>query len=157
LKTAREYRDVQNLPAVLAAKHGVTVSSNKAARMEDSVPVVRSEMNNGTKLIGLRSGDLSSRTYVLACLAPTSHSFTQLFRCFSPDIGSFNDLGTQSLVSFRHQQGYAARGGEASSRLSQALMKKKEQREAKPVYHAPCAPANPIVCSLWNVLIYLKL
>jgi hypothetical protein len=44
----------------------------------------------------------------------------------------------KALVSFRHQQGYGAEGGAASSRLSQALMRKKEEREEKPDYHAPC-------------------
>lgn len=41
----------------------------------------------------------------------------------------------RSLVKFRHQQGFAADGGAAGSRLSQALMRKKEAREVKPVYH----------------------
>ncbi|KAK1923597.1 nuclear mRNA splicing, via spliceosome-related protein [Papiliotrema laurentii] len=41
----------------------------------------------------------------------------------------------RALVKFRHQQGFAAEGGQASSRLSQALMRKKEAREIKPVYH----------------------
>ncbi|RSH93295.1 pre-mRNA-splicing factor prp46 [Saitozyma podzolica] len=41
----------------------------------------------------------------------------------------------RSLVKFRHQQGFAAEGGQAGSRLSQALMRKKEAREVKPVYH----------------------
>lgn len=44
----------------------------------------------------------------------------------------------RSLVKYRHQQGFAAEGGQASSRLSQALMKKKEAREIKPDYHAQC-------------------
>jgi pleiotropic regulator 1 len=41
-------------------------------------------------------------------------------------------------VQYRHQQGFAASGGQASSKLSQALMRKKEAREVKPQYHAPC-------------------
>jgi len=44
----------------------------------------------------------------------------------------------RSLVKYRHQEGFAAEGGQASSRLSQALMKKKEAREIKPDYHAQC-------------------
>lgn len=44
----------------------------------------------------------------------------------------------RSLVKYRHQQGFAAEGGQASSRLSQALMRKKEAREIKPDYHAQC-------------------
>jgi hypothetical protein len=62
---------------------------------------------------------------------------------------------SQALTSFRHQQGYAAQGGEASSRLSQALMKKKEQREAKPAYHAPCMPL-PRLFALHNADSYLR-
>ncbi|CAD6568717.1 MAG: pre-mRNA-splicing factor prp46 [Tremellales sp. Tagirdzhanova-0007] len=41
----------------------------------------------------------------------------------------------RALVKFRHQQGFAAEGGQAGSKLSQALMRKKEAREVKPVYH----------------------
>jgi pleiotropic regulator 1 len=41
----------------------------------------------------------------------------------------------RSLVKFRHQQGFAAEGGASGSKLSQALMRKKEAREVKPVYH----------------------
>ena len=44
----------------------------------------------------------------------------------------------RSLVKFRHQQGFAAEGGQASSRLSQALMRKKEAREIKPIFHPQC-------------------
>lgn len=44
----------------------------------------------------------------------------------------------RSLVKYRHQQGFASEGGAASSRLSQALMRKKEAREIKPDYHAQC-------------------
>lgn len=44
----------------------------------------------------------------------------------------------RSLVKFRHQQGFAAQGGQAGSKLSQALMRKKEAREVKPVYHPQC-------------------
>jgi len=44
----------------------------------------------------------------------------------------------RSLVKFRHQQGFAAEGGHGGSKLSQALMRKKEAREIKPEYHAQC-------------------
>ncbi|ORY34752.1 WD40-repeat-containing domain protein [Naematelia encephala] len=42
----------------------------------------------------------------------------------------------RALVKFRHQEGLAAEGGHGGSRLSQALMRKKEAREVKPDYHA---------------------
>ncbi|KAK4688549.1 pleiotropic regulator 1, partial [Tremellales sp. Uapishka_1] len=38
-------------------------------------------------------------------------------------------------LPYRHQQGFAAQGGQAASKLSQALMRKKEAREIKPAYH----------------------
>lgn len=41
-------------------------------------------------------------------------------------------------MKFRHQEGFAAEGGQATSRLSQALMRKKEAREVKPEYHPEC-------------------
>jgi pleiotropic regulator 1 len=49
--------------------------------------------------------------------------------------GTAGPAAPRSLVKFRHQQGFGAEGGAASSRLSQALMRKKEAREVKPVYH----------------------
>lgn len=51
---------------------------------------------------------------------------------------SAGPVAPKSLVKFRHQQGFGAEGGQASSRLSQALMRKKEAREVKPVYHPQC-------------------
>ena len=52
------------------------------------------------------------------------------------------------MVKFRHQQGFAAEGGQSGSKLSQALMRKKEAREVKPVYHPQCELAA--WCS-WSV------
>jgi pleiotropic regulator 1 len=54
--------------------------------------------------------------------------------------GSLNAAAAEprSLVKFRHQQGFAAEGGQAGSKLSQALMRKKEAREIKPEYHPQC-------------------
>jgi pleiotropic regulator 1 len=48
-------------------------------------------------------------------------------------------------VKYRHQQGFAAEGGQAASKLSQALMRKKEAREIKPDYHAQCRSFNKLV------------
>ncbi|KAH8090369.1 WD40-repeat-containing domain protein [Filobasidium floriforme] len=115
-KLSREYRDVQILPPVLAAKHGATVGPKRAAGqvVQGATTVSVTASGPGQKLIG------------------------------APGLGSEhagadqqNEATSQALTSFRHQQGYSAEGGQASSRLSQALMKKKEQREAKPAYHAP--------------------
>lgn len=55
----------------------------------------------------------------------------------------------RSLVKYRHQQGFAAEGGQASSRLSQALMRKKEAREIKPDYHAQCQ-SQPRCVGRWE-------
>ncbi len=46
-------------------------------------------------------------------------------------------------MAFRQQQGFDAAGGQAQSRLSQALMRKKMEREEKPLYHAPCRSRWP--------------
>lgn len=54
--------------------------------------------------------------------------------------GSAPAAEPRSLVKFRHQQGFAAEGGQSGSKLSQALMRKKEAREVKPVYHPQCQP-----------------
>lgn len=108
----REYSGVRVLPAVLAAKHGQSVGQKPSRSV---APAPSQTPTSQTKMITYQANDNSST----GAEAPSD-----------PD-------NTQALVSFRHQQGFAAQGGQASSRLSQALMKKKEQREAKPVYHSP--------------------
>lgn len=57
--------------------------------------------------------------------------------------GSAPAAEPRSLVKFRHQQGFAAEGGQSGSKLSQALMRKKEAREVKPVYHPQCELGIP--------------
>ncbi|KAL7425127.1 pre-mRNA-splicing factor prp46 [Cryptotrichosporon argae] len=104
-KLAAEYKDVQTLPPALQAQAGP--AGPKRAAAASSVPA-----NGGVKLItGLEDAGSTSSSTFSAASEP------------------------RALVKFRHQQGFAAEGGQATSKLSQALMRKKEAREVKPVYH----------------------
>ncbi|BEI81691.1 hypothetical protein CcaverHIS002_0208510 [Cutaneotrichosporon cavernicola] len=107
-KLATEYRDVQTLPAVLAGAG--------AGPKQPAQPANPATAGPGVKLIaGPEAPEASS---------------------VDAGAGAAGGQGApRSLVKFRHQQGFGAEGGAASSRLSQALMRKKEAREVKPVYH----------------------
>ncbi|EIW71516.1 hypothetical protein TREMEDRAFT_27014 [Tremella mesenterica DSM 1558] len=107
-KLAAEYRDVQTLPPVLQSQQaGPTGPKRPQSGLAPSPGV-----GPGVKLIG---GPTSSST------STNGHSAV---------------AEPRSLVKYRHQQGFSAEGGQAASRLSQALMRKKEAREIKPEYHA---------------------
>ncbi|ADV23409.1 pre-mRNA-splicing factor PRP46 [Cryptococcus gattii Ru294] len=107
-KLAIEYKDVQTLPPIL--------QSQQAGPAGPKPPKQPSITVSGTagpnvKLIGGLEAEKASSSTPEAAAEP------------------------RSLVKFRHQQGFAAEGGQATSRLSQALMRKKEAREVKPEYH----------------------
>jgi hypothetical protein len=68
----------------------------------------------------------------------TSFRVELICRTAGPKSTGAGPAEPRSLVKYRHQEGFAAEGGQAASRLSQALMKKKEAREIKPDYHAQC-------------------
>ncbi|WWD04577.1 pre-mRNA-splicing factor PRP46 [Kwoniella europaea PYCC6329] len=108
-KLAAEYKDVQTLPPILASQQGPTGPKRPAAAN-----------GNGSSAPGPQAG----QKLIGGPEAATSSSNT-----------SDPAAEPRSLVKFRHQQGFAAEGGQASSRLSQALMRKKEAREVKPEYH----------------------
>ncbi|KAK6908475.1 pre-mRNA-splicing factor PRP46 [Kwoniella mangroviensis CBS 8507] len=108
-KLAAEYKDVQTLPPILASQQGPAGPKRPAAANGNGPSAPGPQA--GQKLIGgPEAATLTSNTS-----APAAEP--------------------RSLVKFRHQQGFAAEGGQASSRLSQALMRKKEAREVKPEYH----------------------
>ncbi|WVF68480.1 pre-mRNA-splicing factor PRP46 [Kwoniella sp. CBS 6097] len=108
-KLAAEYKDVQVLPPILAGQTAGPAGPKRPAGGAPG-PAVPGPVA-GQKLIGGVEA------------AETSGS------------GAAPAAEPRALVKFRHQQGYAAKGGQASSRLSQALMRKKEAREVKPAYH----------------------
>lgn len=105
MKVATEYKDVQTLPPALAGAG--PAGPKKPAAAGPVAPTAGA----GVKL--LTGPEAAPST------AP----------------GSEGPSAPRSLVKFRHQEGFGADGGQASSRLSQALMRKKEAREVKPVYH----------------------
>ncbi|WOO81407.1 Pre-mRNA-splicing factor PRP46 [Vanrija pseudolonga] len=109
-KLAREYKDVQVLPPVLQAA-GAGAGPKRPAAAGAAAAGPAAGPSAGPKLI---TGGDSLRDPGADTAAPSA---------------------PRALVKFRHQEGFAAEGGAASSRLSQALMRKKEAREVKPVYH----------------------
>ncbi|KAJ9120503.1 pre-mRNA-splicing factor prp46 [Naganishia onofrii] len=115
-KIATEYHDVQTLPPVLAAKQ--PAGPKRPQPTKGAITNGQRTITNGAGGMKLIGGPVDSTTED---------------RSSSESIPEEN----KALVSFRHQQGYGAEGGAASSRLSQALMRKKEEREEKPDYHAP--------------------
>ncbi|ORX37733.1 WD40-repeat-containing domain protein [Kockovaella imperatae] len=107
-KLAAEFKDVQTLPPVLAAQQAGPAGPKRPAQ-----PAANGGgAGPGVKLIGGPETASSSTSGSAAAAAEP-----------------------RLLVKFRHQQGFAAEGGHSGSRLSQALMRKKEAREVKPVYH----------------------
>ncbi|WVQ79211.1 pre-mRNA-splicing factor PRP46 [Cryptococcus sp. DSM 104549] len=105
-KLAIEYKDVQTLPPILQTQQAGPVGPKRPAPAAGPAAA-----GPGVKLIGGPEEAPSSSSAAGPAVEP------------------------RSLVKFRHQQGFSAEGGQASSRLSQALMRKKEAREVKPEYH----------------------
>jgi pleiotropic regulator 1 len=121
-KLAAEYKDVQTLPPILAGQQAGPAGPKR--------PAAPATGGQGVKLIG----GPEDFTYV-----PLSTQKRKLIvRTAGPKSTGAGPAEPRSLVKYRHQEGFAAEGGQASSRLSQALMKKKEAREIKPDYHAQC-------------------
>ncbi|ODN72948.1 pre-mRNA-splicing factor PRP46, variant [Cryptococcus amylolentus CBS 6039] len=106
-KLGIEYKDVQTLPPILQSQTAGPAGPKRPSQAAIAAPGAAAA---GVKLIG---GPEARSTSSSGPQAPEP----------------------QALVKFRHQQGYAAQGGQAGSRLSQALMRKKEAREIKPEYH----------------------
>lgn len=119
-KLAMEYRDVQTLPPILANQQAGPTGPKRPAT-QNAGP---GSAGPGVKLIG-GPGEVR---YVLV-RDPTHSSSTSISNAVPEP---------RALVKFRHQQGFAAQGGQAGSKLSQALMRKKEAREIKPIYHPQC-------------------
>ncbi|KIR33268.1 pre-mRNA-splicing factor PRP46 [Cryptococcus deuterogattii MMRL2647] len=107
-KLAIEYKDVQTLPPILQSQQAGPAGPKRPK--QPSITVSGAAGPN-VKLIGGPETETASSSTPEAVAEP------------------------RSLVKFRHQQGFAAEGGQATSRLSQALMRKKEAREVKPEYH----------------------
>jgi hypothetical protein len=123
-KLAAEYRDVQTLPPVLAGQQAGPAGPKRPPTAGQGPAA-----GSGMKLIG---GPEAGSTYVKGCIESMDAKLTCSSNANAPV------AEPRSLVKFRHQQGFSAEGGQAGSRLSQALMRKKEAREVKPVYHPQC-------------------
>ncbi|KAK8849658.1 pre-mRNA-splicing factor PRP46 [Kwoniella newhampshirensis] len=108
-KLATEYKDVQTLPPILQAQQAGPAGPKRPGQTPG--PAASGPAVPGQKLIGGPDAE------------PTSSS--------APGPAA----EPRALVKFRHQQGFAAEGGQTGSKLSQALMRKKEAREVKPEYH----------------------
>jgi hypothetical protein len=121
-KLATEYADVQVLPPILQSKQagGVGPKRPQAAGAAGPSRGAAGAITNGVQGMKLIEGPGGSAVNGAAGSAPTSVPVNK------------------ELVAFRQQQGFDAQGGQAASRLSQALMKKKQERDEKPQYHAPC-------------------
>ncbi|WWD20286.1 pre-mRNA-splicing factor PRP46 [Kwoniella shandongensis] len=108
-KLATEYKDVQTLPPILQAQQTGPAGPKRPG--QSTGPAPGPALVPGQKLIG----GLEAESTSSSATGPTADP--------------------RSLVKFRHQQGFAAEGGQTGSKLSQALMRKKEAREIKPEYH----------------------
>jgi pleiotropic regulator 1 len=124
-KLAAEYKDVQTLPPVLAAQQAGPTGPKRPTQAGTGTA------GPGVKLIGGIEGPTS---LVISSSLPLHLAEESMLDRSTSDPAS----EPRSLVKFRHQQGFAAEGGHTGSKLSQALMRKKEAREIKPKYHAQC-------------------
>ena len=123
-KLAAEFKDVQTLPPVLASQHTGPAGPQRPAAPAGAGPNVK--LIGGPEAPSRSAAPWASAIKLTNCRSSTSAS------------GPGPASEPRSLVKFRHQQGFAAEGGHSGSRLSQALMRKKEAREVKPAYHAQC-------------------